>query len=112
MNLKRILDNIRSYFNILRGNTPQNAYDKLQYAVRNKARHQAEADYHHSLAIFYERQAQTTDHETDWWGFAHAKQKEADYLDDHLLEYNRTLEAGAKVTACEIRLTKLKGHNL
>lgn len=81
------------------GNPVQDAYEKLQAAIRKQAHHIGEAQYHLTMRQFYGERVKALDPHTDWWEFAEAKQKWYEHQEDYTAECAKADECDATVAA-------------
>lgn len=91
-----IVDTVKD---LVKSNRVRKNYEKLEATIRRKATLASQLEFHRAMGEFYTMRVLETDPNTDWWGFAHAKQKQYDHQNDVLLYENRIAEADAEVSA-------------
>ena len=84
------------------------AKERITDALKAHAKAASDAEYHRIMADFYTKRADKIDPEIDWWGFAEAKQKETEHVQDHQHKVIQRNEAMIKVDAEQARYNKLK----
>lgn len=101
----RILNFIRGMF---RDNRVRANYDKLEKAIRTKAKFVSDLEFHRSMADFYTSRVLEIDPDNDWWYFADSKQKQYDHQQDLLAYEKRVEEADAEVAAQKLAFESAK----
>lgn len=92
----RLIQMIR---NDIRHSRVTKLYERMENAVRNKAKLQSDSIYHTEMAHFYTDRVEAINPHADWWGFAAVKQKQVDsYREIQSLE-ERINEANAAIKA-------------
>lgn len=73
----------RTVFGLLRevffGDPLQKQYERVEAAVKAKAKCVSDAEFNRTMANFYTERLDSIDHNTDWWEYADAKQKQWDH---------------------------------
>lgn len=78
----------------------QNRYEKVEQAIKNKARIISDLEFHRTMSNFYTERVMDINPHEDWWAFAQAKQKQYDHQMDFTIIERKVEEAEAKVVAC------------
>lgn len=97
---------IKALRRFLKDNKTRPLYDRVEKQIRKKAQLMGDLEYHRTMSNFYTDRVLEIDHNTDWWNFAEAKQKQADHQEDFLAYENKIKEADAKVQAANAALEK------
>lgn len=95
----------------LRENKIAKQKQRVDDAIKVRARAASEKEYHRVMADFYTERAAGVDPHQDWWEFAAAKEKETEHVAECQAYGARADEAAAQVVAEKARYVQLlNGH--
>lgn len=77
--------------------------ERVENAAKAHAQAKAEVEAERLMCDFYSERVANIDHETHWWEYAEAKQKEADHLAAWRRAVDKAQEAEAKLEAEKAR---------
>lgn len=81
---------------------------RVEDAARSNAQAVADVEAERVMCDFYTGLVQKTNHETHWWEYADAKQKQADHHGAWARAVTKAQEAAAKLEAEQARLVSLQ----
>lgn len=87
-------------------------YERVEKSIRAKAQLVSDLEFHRTMQSFYTERVFDIDHNTDWWDYAEAKQKQHDHQMDCLRLEKRVAEAEAKVEATKNAYKALGRQNV
>jgi hypothetical protein len=95
----------RTFFGLLRevffGDPLQKQYERVEAAVKAKAKCVSDAEFNRTMANFYTERLDSIDPNTDWWEFADAKQKQYDHQTT-CVSNDAAVEEAAQIARAEI----------
>lgn len=98
---------LNALFQMLFGENIKAQQQKVEDAIRVKAQRIGDLEYERTMANFYTDRSMSIDPQTDWWGFADAKQKQHDHQLAFVACEGRVEVATARVAAETARYVRL-----
>lgn len=77
--MKRKDNLLRMLIDAVRGDPIKKQYERVEAAVKIKAERVSDAEFNRTMTNFYTQRSASINHETHWWEYADAKQKEHDH---------------------------------
>lgn len=96
------------FISVIFGDPLKNQYQKIELAIKAKAQLVSDLEFNNVMEDFYCARCMVIDPHTDWWGFAEAKEKQAEYRKQLERLYKKVLAADAYAKAQEAAFKKLQ----
>jgi len=96
------------FISVIFGDPLKNQYQKIELAIKAKAQLISDHEFNKVMENFYIARCVAIDPHRDWWGFAEAKEKQAEYRKQLERLHKKVLAADAYVKAQEAAFKKLQ----
>lgn len=99
---------IKLLIHAVRGNGALRLQEKVDEAAKTLAARRGESEVSRYMMQFFMDRADNIDPVDDWWGYAQARQKQEDHMQDLRINQRRVEECWARLEALTEQLKKLQ----